>query len=109
MLQCVAVCGGGRETPTEEKSMDFHSVLQCVAVCCIVLQCVWGEEGTPAEEKSMDFHGVLQCVAVCCSVLQCVAVCVACVGEIKKHLQRRRVWSSFRSFSLLVSRAISKT
>jgi len=32
------------------------SVLQCVAVCCSVLQCV------------------AVCVAVCCSVLQCVAV-----------------------------------
>jgi len=30
--------------------------LQCVAVCCSVLQCV-------------------ECAAVCCSVLQCAAVC----------------------------------
>jgi len=46
-VQCVAVC---------------CSVLQRGAVCCSVLQCVavcWS---------------VLQCVAVCCSVLQCVAV-----------------------------------
>jgi len=55
-------------------------VLQCVAVCCSVLQCV----------DCHNFHhvftgvpdlcvavccSVLQCVAVCCSVLQCVAVC----------------------------------
>jgi len=39
----------------------FGSVLQCVAVCCSVLQCV------------------LQHVAVCCSVLQCVAVGCWCV------------------------------
>ena len=35
------------------------SVLQCVAVCCIVLQCV----------------------AVCCSVLQCVAVCCSFIAS----------------------------
>jgi len=38
-----------------------HSVLQCVAVYCSVLQCV--------------AVCVLQCVAVCRSVLQHVAVC----------------------------------
>jgi len=41
-------------------------MLQCVAVCCSVLQhvamCGWG----------MCDYG-LQCDAVCCSVLQCVA------------------------------------
>jgi len=42
------------------KNIICCSVLQGVAVCCIV--CV----------KSCS---VLQCVAVCCSVLQCVAVC----------------------------------
>jgi len=42
---------------------SLASVLQCVAVCCIVLQCV------------AVCCSVLQCVAVCCSVLQCVAVC----------------------------------
>jgi len=37
--------------------------LDCVAVCCSVLQCV------------AVCCSVLQCVAVCCSVLQCVTVC----------------------------------
>jgi len=37
--------------------------LQCVAVCCSVLQ------------RVAECCSVLQCVAVCCSVLQCVAVC----------------------------------
>jgi len=37
--------------------------LQCVAVCCSVLQ------------RVAACCSVLQCVAVCCSVLQCVAVC----------------------------------
>jgi len=44
ILQCVAVC---------------CSVSQCVAVCCSVVPC----------------RAILQCVAVCCSVSQCVAVC----------------------------------
>jgi len=47
--------------------MYLLSVLQCVAVCCSVLQCVAVE--------CMYLLSVLQCVAVCCSVLQCVAVC----------------------------------
>ena len=37
-------------------------MLQCVAVCCSVLQRVAAS------------CSVLQCVAVCCSVLQCVTV-----------------------------------
>jgi len=37
-------------------------MVQCVAVCCSVLQYV------------AVCCSVLQCVAVCCSVLQCVAV-----------------------------------
>jgi len=48
-------------------------VLQCVAVCCSVLQCVaFG----CVNELCLDrlvCCSVLQCVAVCCSVLQCVA------------------------------------
>jgi len=63
-------------------------VLQCVAVCCSVLQCgsawvnrcgwracLWlpSPEGIPSV--------VLQCVAVWCSVLQCVAVWVNGCGR----------------------------
>ena len=39
-------------------SWSSMRVLQCVLVCCSVLQCV-------------AVYSVLQCVAVCCSVLQC--------------------------------------
>jgi len=62
-------------------------VLQRVATCCSVLQCVavfrsvlmvrWlvlAGEGNVAVCCS-----VLQCVAVCCSVLQCVAECCGVV------------------------------
>jgi len=61
-------------------------MLQCVALCCSVLQCVAADvcESHPVHAPvtllSVTPHviattGVLQCVAVCCSVLQCVAVC----------------------------------
>jgi len=61
------------------------SVLQCIAVCCIALQGV-------AVRCS-----VLQCVAVCCSVLQCVAarcsalqcVAVCCSFGSKSHVYRK--------------------
>jgi len=45
-------------------------VLQCVAVCCSVLQCVASDL-----EEGPVCCSVLQCVvvfAVCCSALQCV-------------------------------------
>ena len=47
--------------------------MQCVAVCCSVLQCV-----AVASVDVFDCEvqcSVSQCAAVCCSVLQCVAVC----------------------------------
>ena len=58
MLQCVAVC---------------CSVLQRVAVCCGVLQCA---------AVCCSVHDV-SCGEVCCSVLQCVAVLLP-VGMIGK-------------------------
>ena len=64
-----------------------YTMLQSVAECCRVLQCVagrcsvsWGSARTqcdphPAPRTSTHpTHTVFQCVAVCCSVLQCVAV-----------------------------------
>jgi len=57
VLQYVAVC----------------NVLQCVAMCCSVLQ--WYEGIMIGVVNGSDPRPVLQCVAVCCSVLQCVAVC----------------------------------
>jgi len=40
-------------------------VLQCVAVCCSVLQCI-------VDDAASDWSRwqAVQCVAVCCSVLQ---------------------------------------
>jgi len=57
-------------------------MLQCVAVCCSVLQCVvYVCECTCrclfelSKSNIAEHCSMLQCVAVCCSVLQCVAVC----------------------------------
>ena len=47
----------------------LECVLQRVAVCCSVLQCVLCS-------TSSRTHTVLQSLAACCSLLQCVAVCV---------------------------------
>jgi len=48
-------------------------VLQCVAVCCSVLQCVlWYILHRCA---TFDQYRALQCVAECCSVWQCVTMC----------------------------------
>jgi len=46
-------------------------VLQCVAVCCSVLQCAWK---TFTVELMCRLLAPSKCVAVCCSVLQCGAV-----------------------------------
>jgi len=48
-------------------------VLQSVAACWSVLQCVIASAPRNLESVAMCCS-VLQCVAVCCSVLQCVAV-----------------------------------
>jgi len=72
MLQCVA----GRNA---RKSIG---VLQCVAVCCSVLQ---GRVDLIFSSLWVC-SSVLQCVAVCCSVLQCVAVCCSVLqGLAERH------------------------
>ena len=70
------------------------SVLQCVAVCCSVLQCVVVPVGGNSHVAWVAvFCSVLQCVAVCCRVLQCVVVPVggnshvACVAVCCRVLQ----------------------
>ena len=66
LLQCVAVCCNVLQCVAvcgKDKIVESKSlVLQCVAVCCSVLQ--W-----------QDCWEHESCLAACCSVLQCVAVC----------------------------------
>ena len=48
--------------PIDQLSCPASPMLQCITVCCSVLQC------------AAVYYSVLQCITVCCSVLQCVAV-----------------------------------
>ena len=64
MLQCVAVCCHVLQYVPIGKNLFYR----CITVCCSVLQCV-------AVRPTLHVcFSVLQCVTVCCSVLQCVAV-----------------------------------
>ena len=71
VLQCVAVCCSVLQTKIAACRwchwLVCCSVLQCVAVCCSVLRCV------------AVWCSVVQCVAVCCNVLHYVAVCCSVV------------------------------
>ena len=79
-----------------------HNVMQYVAVCCSVLQCVAVSFGVDVLStficirrsrtnlSPLELHmfvctfvscSVLQCVAECCSVLQCVAVCCSVLSR----------------------------
>ena len=61
VLHCVAVC---------------YIVLQCIALCCSVVHCV------------AVCYIVLQCVTLCCSVLHRVAVCyivLQCVASYQRY------------------------
>ena len=89
VLQCVIVCcscvalccivsqsallrASSRHTCTDAGPSDVHAhgsdMLQCIAVCCSVLQCL---------QCVSVFCSVLQCVVLFCSVLEWVTVCVA--------------------------------
>jgi len=58
---------------------DVFSVLQCVAVCCSMLQYVSVRSGVLSCDAACC--SVLQRVAACCSVLQCVVVCYRSTGN----------------------------
>jgi len=68
LLQCVAVCCSVLQHTAGSclvvaRILQWLVLLQCDAVCCSVWQC------------AAVCCCVLQCVAVCCNVLQSVAVC----------------------------------
>jgi len=84
----------------QERITAHYSVLQRVAACCSVLQCVAEHcregaayhVGMTAQTGGVEDHcvavccSVLQCVAVCCITLQCVAMC--CSGLFTGHSQK---------------------
>jgi len=66
VLQCVAVC-----------CSVSQCVAVCVVVCCSAMQYFFGEcspEGKDIAVSVAAYCSMLQYVAVCCSELQCVAV-----------------------------------
>jgi len=71
VLQCVAVCVGGRESACAGRYSGLQSHMHADAVHCCVLQYTL----LLTTQCVTVCSSVLQCVAVCCSVLQCAAVC----------------------------------
>jgi len=88
VLQCAAVC---------------RIVLQRAAVCCIVLQCGSVVQCVACVACVAMCCSVLQFVAVCCKVLQNAAVCcivMKCVALNKKKIQKKD-WKTMRTRSHL--------
>jgi len=76
--------GGVRLCHMCARTLWHCSVLQCVAVCCSVLQRVTdgGVRLCHMCARTLLHCSVLQCVAVCCSVLQFVAVCCSVLQRV---------------------------
>ena len=72
---------------------DTFIVMQCVAVCCSVLQCA------QPRTTSWVCVSVLQCVAVCCSVLQCA---------LPRRTPRAWCYVDFNEFSRKWARVVNK-
>ena len=87
-MQCVALCCTVLQCTHELKELEI-CVLQCVAVCCSVLQYVAVHTQTQgARDLCVAVCcSVSQCVAVCCSELQCAAVCCVCSSETEGALK----------------------
>jgi len=66
-LQCVAVCCSVLQCVAMSAFASSMCNLQCVAVCCRVLQRV----AVSVIDSGKDARGCVQYVAVCCSVLPC--------------------------------------
>jgi len=94
VVQCVAVqimVQRKRSVPLKSvmcyrvlQCVDFHGVVQCVAVRCSVLHGAFLKEYLHCVAVYYRCCSALQCVAVYCSVLQCIVVCCSvlrCVGR----------------------------
>ena len=79
-------------------SSSYVNVLQCVAVCCSVLQVCCKDIFIVI---SSSYVNVLQCVVVWCSVLQCVAVCCSVLQG--KNWQWRSTLVSWKCVALRCS------
>ena len=72
VLQCVAVCCNVWQCVAMRCSVLLDAFL-ALFVCCSVLQCV--------AVSLQRVCSMLQCIAVCCSVLQCVAACCSVLPD----------------------------
>ena len=96
----VACCSDIRECH------HWCSVLQCVAVCCSVLQ--WYLRMPFNDATSQWVYQGQQCVAVCCSVLQCVAVCYSDIREWRPTMRHpNAAYALTHSFSFSLSLSLS--
>ena len=76
VLQCVAVC-----CSVLQRVAGYCSMLQCVAVC----QCVTQNSNHWSSRSETSHLSVMQGVAQCCSVLQGVAVCCRVLQCVALH------------------------
>ena len=67
VLQCIAVCCSGKSSLPAQRANTYSL---CVAVCCIMMQCVAVESLLSLRNELTPILRVLQCVALCCSMLQ---------------------------------------
>jgi len=78
-VQCVAVCCIVLQciVGSSRWILDFSTAVRCFAVCCSAMQCVAEYCGICSLKSSWiwDLRTAVHCVAMFCSVLQCVAVC----------------------------------
>ena len=72
--------------------------MQCVAVCCSVLQCAWHYLSCLhiAHLHARSTCRALQCVAACCSMLQCVV-------STHTHIYTHSMYLNLNSYSNLQS------
>jgi len=71
-------------------------VLQCVAVCCSVLQNVSKEETVGKGcDVAKEWGDRKRCVGVYCSVLQCVAVRCRALQCVAVRCNEKGVWGGY--------------
>ena len=65
--------------------LRLSHLVDCVAVCCSVLQCVavYRWPLFVCHHKWLGLSHWVECVAVCCNMLQCVAVCCMVLQGVK--------------------------
>jgi len=73
VLQCVAVCCS---------MLQYVAVLPCVAVCCRRLIDFALQSQHTATNCITLQRSALQCDTVCCNVLQCVAMCCSVLEHV---------------------------